>query len=258
MKKTISLLLCVALLTGLFGCVGPARASNSNAAKAASGRYMEQVINVPLPEGVSEQYIIGLSALDNGIEVFSNAYVDNGDGTADARYYRHTILDDGTTTTVDEPWLNDLAKDGGNELRVIRAADGALNLYLNVMERPAVYPKVIEKHVMAELPFMATENIIMACVKRGGDRQELHEVIRVHSHAAAAQVKEHGKDNDLIERLAADPVIGMTRAEIEATLDVRLFIGRAPEQTVEFAAEYVDPVLERNAARLGATSDVRV
>ena len=109
MKKAISLLLCAALLAGLFGCVGPARASNSNAAQTASGRYMEQVINVPLPEGISEQYIIGLSALDNGVEVFTSGYIDNGDGSATARYYRHTILDDGTTTTADEPWLNDLA-----------------------------------------------------------------------------------------------------------------------------------------------------
>ena len=129
MKKAISLLLCAALLAGLFGCVGPARASNSNAAQTASGRYMEQVINVPLPEGISEQYIIGLSALDNGVEVFTSGYIDNGDGSATARYYRHTILDDGTTTTADEPWLNDLAVDGGNELRVIRAADGALYMF---------------------------------------------------------------------------------------------------------------------------------
>ena len=129
MKKAISLLLCVALLTGLVGCTGPARASNSNAAPVASGRYMEQVINVPLPQGVTQQLIIGLSALENGIEVFTNAYVDNGDGTGTARYYRHTILDDGTTTTADEPWLNELAKDAANELRVIRAADGALYMF---------------------------------------------------------------------------------------------------------------------------------
>jgi adenylosuccinate lyase len=138
------------------------------------------------------------------------------------------------------------------------AADGVLNLYLSVMEDPAVYPKVIEKHLWAELPFMATENILMACVKRGGDRQELHEVIRTHSQAAAAQVKEHGKDNDLLERLANDPAIGMTRAEIEAILDVKAFVGRAPEQVVEFIAEDIQPVLERNRERLGAASDVRV
>ena len=138
------------------------------------------------------------------------------------------------------------------------AADGALNLYLNVMENPAVYPKVIEKHLWAELPFMATENIIMAGVKRGGDRQELHEVIRTHSHAAAAQVKQEGLENDLLERLAGDPAIGMNREEIQAVLDVREFVGRAPEQVVEFLEEEVNPVLARHTERLGAASDVRV
>lgn len=138
------------------------------------------------------------------------------------------------------------------------AADGLLNLYLNVMEGPKVYPKVIEKHVWAELPFMATENIIMAGVKRGGDRQELHEIIRVHSHAAAAEVKEHGRDNDLLDRLAGDPAIGMNRAELDQVLNLREFVGRAPEQVLEFVRDEVDPVLERFADSLGAQSDVRV
>jgi adenylosuccinate lyase len=138
------------------------------------------------------------------------------------------------------------------------AADGALNLYLNVMENPAVYPRVIEKRLLAELPFMATENVIMAGVKRGGDRQELHEAVRRHSHAAAAQVKEHGLENDLLDRLSADPVIGMTRAELDAVLDMHAFVGRAPEQVVDFVKEFVDPVLERHAGVLGVASDVRV
>lgn len=138
------------------------------------------------------------------------------------------------------------------------AADGALNLYLSVIENPVVYPKVIEKHLWAELPFMATENILMACVRRGGDRQELHEVIRTHSHAAAAQVKEHGLDNDLLDRLAADPAIGMTREEIDALLDMKAFVGRAPEQVLEFVANEVQPLLDRHRGRLGTASDVRV
>jgi len=138
------------------------------------------------------------------------------------------------------------------------AADAILNLYLNVMENPKVYPKVIEKHLWEELPFMASENIMMACVQRGGDRQELHEVIRCHAQAAGMRVKEEGAENDLLERLAADPVIGMTRDEIETILDVRQFVGRAPQQVEEFIAAEVNPFLERNAHRLGATSDVRV
>lgn len=138
------------------------------------------------------------------------------------------------------------------------AADAVLNLYLNVMEAPRVNAKVIEKHLWAEIPFMATENIIMAGVKRGGDRQALHEAIRVHSHAAAARVKEEGGDNDLLDRLAGDPVVGMTRAEIDAVLDMREFVGRAPEQVEEFIAGHVQPLLDRQASRLGAQSDVRV
>jgi adenylosuccinate lyase len=138
------------------------------------------------------------------------------------------------------------------------AVDGALNLYLNVMEKPAVYPKVIEKHLWAELPFMATENIIMAGVRRGGSRQELHEVIRRHAMDAAAEVKQHGRDNDLLDRLAADPAIGMSRAEIDAVLDLRQFVGRAPQQVVEFLADAVDPILARHADAGGVASDVRV
>lgn len=138
------------------------------------------------------------------------------------------------------------------------AADAVLNLYLNVMEAPAVYPKVIEKHLMAELPFMATENILMAAVKRGGDRQQLHEVIRTHSQAAAARVKEEGGENDLLDRLAGDAALGMTRTQLDQALDVRQFVGRAPSQVVEFVSEYLDPVLDRHRDKLGATSDVRV
>jgi adenylosuccinate lyase len=138
------------------------------------------------------------------------------------------------------------------------AADAVLNLYLSIMEGPAVYPRVIERRLREELPFMATENILMACVRRGGDRQELHEVIRTHSQAAAAEVKEHGRPNDLLDRLAADPAIGMTRAEIDAELDLRRFVGRAPEQVEEFLAAEVDPVLQRYAEWTGRAADVRV
>ena len=138
------------------------------------------------------------------------------------------------------------------------ACDAVLNLYMSIMEAPAVYPKVIEKHIQEELPFMATETILMARVQKGGDRQELHEVIRQHSQAAAAVVKEEGGENDLLDRLAADAAIGMTRDEIEAVLDVKKFIGRAPEQVTEFIDGHVDPVLRRNEARLGMSSDLRV
>ena len=138
------------------------------------------------------------------------------------------------------------------------AADGILNLYLNVMENPKVYPKVIEKHLWEELPFMASENIMMACVQRGGDRQELHEVIRRHAQEAGRRVKEEGADNDLLERLAADPVIGITREEMETLLDVQQFVGSAPQQEDAFITTEVAPFLERHVHRLGAKSDVQV
>ncbi len=138
------------------------------------------------------------------------------------------------------------------------AADAILNLYLNVMERPRVYPKVIEKHLWEELPFMASENILMHCVQRGGDRQALHEVIRRHAQAAGMRVKEEGADNDLIARLASEPAIAMSRDEIEALLDVRQFVGRAPQQVEDFITAEMDPFLERHAHRLDAMSDVQV
>jgi adenylosuccinate lyase len=138
------------------------------------------------------------------------------------------------------------------------AADAALNLYLSVVEAPVVYPKMIEAHVRAELPFMATENILMAAVKKGGDRQELHEVIREHSHAAARQVKEFGRENDLLDRLAKDPRIGMSIDEINQILDLREFVGRAPEQVVEFIAAEIDPILSRHKPDAAVRSDVRV
>lgn len=129
MKKVISLILCAALLAGFAGCVSPAGVSNGNVVKAETGRYMEQVINVPIPEGYTDQYIIGISPLENGIEVFTNTYSDNGDDSSTVHYYRHTILDDGTVKTADEPWLNALATDAGNEMRVLRTQDGALYMF---------------------------------------------------------------------------------------------------------------------------------
>lgn len=126
------------------------------------------------------------------------------------------------------------------------AVDSILNIFINVADGMVVYPKVIEKHIMEELPFMATENIMMEAVKRGGDRQELHEKIRVYSMEAGKQVKVHGNKNDLVERIAADPVFGMSLEEINSVLEPKNYIGRAPEQVVDFINEHVKPVLEKN------------
>ena len=138
------------------------------------------------------------------------------------------------------------------------AIDGILDLYLNVVDGLVVYPKVIEAHLMKELPFMATENIMMDAVKAGGDRQELHERIRQHSMAAGKVVKEEGKDNDLLERIAADPAFGLTIDQLNAIMKPENFVGRAPAQTEEFIREHVQPVLDQNQEILGLTAEINV
>lgn len=125
------------------------------------------------------------------------------------------------------------------------AVDGILNLYSNVADGLVVYPKVIAKHLESELPFMATENIMMDAVKRGGDRQKLHERIRVHSMAASKIVKEEGSANDLLDRIAADPAFGVSREDLRLIVRPEKFVGRAPEQTLEFIGETVNPLLEK-------------
>ena len=138
------------------------------------------------------------------------------------------------------------------------AVDGILDLYLNVVDGLVVYDKVIIKHMMAELPFMATENIMMDAVKAGGDRQELHEKIRVHSMAAGKVVKEEGKANDLLERIAADPAFGMNMEQLQAIMKPENFVGRAPQQTEEFVNEVINPILEENKEVLGLTAEINV
>lgn len=130
------------------------------------------------------------------------------------------------------------------------AVDGILTLYINIVSGMTVYPKMIEKHLNEELPFMATENILMYCVKKGGDRQTLHEAIRQHAVAAAKAVKQEGADNDLLDRIAADPAFGITRAEMEQILAEGNFTGCAAEQTEAYIAE-VRAVLAENSALLG-------
>ena len=123
------------------------------------------------------------------------------------------------------------------------AADSILNILLNVCDGLVVYPKVIRARVMAELPFMATETILMKAVKKGGDRQELHERLRRHAVAAAAQVKEEGLPNDMIRRVEADPAFGLSREEIEAELRPEAFTGRSARQVEEFLETVIAPVL---------------
>lgn len=138
------------------------------------------------------------------------------------------------------------------------ATDAILELYINIVSGLVVYPKMIEKRLNDELPFMATENILMAAVKKGGDRQELHERIRQHSMAAGKVVKVEGKPNDLLERIAADPAFGMTIEELRAELVPQNFVGRAPQQVAQFLQNDVQPILDRYRDLLGLEVEIKV
>lgn len=138
------------------------------------------------------------------------------------------------------------------------AVDGILDLCLNVVDGLVVYPKVIYKHFMAEIPFMATENIMMDAVKAGGNRQELHEKIRTLSMEAGKVVKEEGKDNNLVELIAADPAFGLTREQIEEQLKPELYVGCAPRQVEVFLRDVIQPVLDKNKEELGVKAEINV
>ncbi|MBE6035848.1 MAG: adenylosuccinate lyase [Clostridiales bacterium] len=138
------------------------------------------------------------------------------------------------------------------------AVDGILELYLNITDGLVVYPKVIRARLMQELPFMATENILMDAVKAGGDRQELHEKIREHSMEAGKMVKVEGKENDLLERIAKDPAFNMTIEQLQSIMDPANFVGRAVQQTAEFIEEIIKPILDKNKDILGIAGEVTV
>ncbi len=138
------------------------------------------------------------------------------------------------------------------------AIDGILDLYLNVVDGLVVYPKVIEKHMMAELPFMATENIMMDAVKAGGDRQELHERIRELSMEAGRNVKENGMDNNLLELIAADPAFNLSLDELKQNMDPKKYVGCAPAQVEIYLDEVIRPLLSANQDVLGMTAEINV
>ncbi len=162
-----------------------------------------------------------------------------------ARYVMIDALNPAMTASTQwfERTLDDSANKRISVPEAFLAVDAILNIYLNVAGGLVVYPKVIEKHVLDELPFMATENIMMEAVKRGGDRQELHERIRVHSMEAGLQVKAYGLKNDLVDRIAADPLFGMSREEILAVMEPSNYTGRAAEQVAEYIEGQVRPKL---------------
>ncbi|MBD9014768.1 MAG: adenylosuccinate lyase, partial [Lachnospiraceae bacterium] len=138
------------------------------------------------------------------------------------------------------------------------AIDGILDLCLNVVDGLVVYPKVIEKRLMSELPFMATENIMMDAVKAGGDRQELHERIRELSMEAGRTVKVEGKENNLLELIAADPAFNLSLEDLKKTMDPAKYVGRAPLQVDNFLKNVVDPILEANKEILGVKAEINV
>ncbi len=164
--------------------------------------------------------------------------------------------------TASEQWLERTLDDSANRRLSIAesflTADAILELVLNVADGMVVYPKVIAAHIARELPFMATENILMDAVLKGGNRQELHEHIRVHSMEAAKVVKEQSGENDLLKRIAADPAFGLSGEDLDRLLDAKLYVGRAPQQTEEYVAVLVSTIIEPNSGVLGRSSGVTV
>ena len=177
-----------------------------------------------------------------------------------ARYVMADVMN--PTITAATQWFERTLDDSANKrisvAEAFLATDAILELYINVADGMVVYPKMIEKHLMAELPFMATENIMMEAVKRGGDRQELHERIRVHSMDAGKIVKQDGGENDLLERIANDPAFGVTLDQLKAIMKSELYVGRAPQQTEEFVENYIKPITEKYSDLLGMNVEIKV
>ena len=177
-----------------------------------------------------------------------------------ARYLMVDVLN--PAMTAGTQWFERTLDDSANKRIAMAegflAADAILNILLNVSDGLVVYPKVVRARVMAELPFMASENIMMKAVKKGGDRQELHERLRTHAVAAAAVVKQEGLPNDMIARVEADPAFGLSREEIEAELSPEAFTGRAPQQVEEYLQEVIRPLLNANADAVGQKAELSV
>ncbi len=175
-----------------------------------------------------------------------------------ARYVMADVINPAFTAATQ--WFERTLDDSANKRisipEAFLAVDAILSLYINVISNGTVYPKMAERHLKEELPFIATENILMDCVKRGADRQELHEAIRQYSVDVAKRVKQNGEDNDLLELMMSDERFMLTEEALGRILDVRQFVGRAPEQTTEFLDEVVRPVLRDNADLLGV--DVKI
>ena len=180
--------------------------------------------------------------------------------TALARYVMTDALNPALTASTQ--WFERTLDDSANKRIAVAeaflATDAILKLMLNVCDGLVVYPKVVRQRVMRELPFMATENIMMDAVRRGGDRQELHERLRVHSLAAARRVKEEGEENDLIDRICGDPSFRLKREDVEAVLEPSRFTGRSAQQVEEYLSSVVRPMLDENSGLLGERAQLSV
>ena len=177
-----------------------------------------------------------------------------------SRYVMTEALNPAMTSAVQ--WFERTLDDSANKRLSIPEAflaiDGVLDLCLNVVDGLVVYPKVIEKRLMSELPFMATENIMMDAVKAGGDRQEIHEKIRRLSMEAGKNVKMEGGENNLLDLIAADGTFGLTKEELEACMEPSKYIGRAPEQVDAFLSKVVLPIMDENRELLGMKAEIHV
>ncbi|MGI6728132.1 MAG: adenylosuccinate lyase [Anaerovoracaceae bacterium] len=177
-----------------------------------------------------------------------------------ARYVTVNALN--PVLTASEQWFERTLDDSANKRisipEAFLATDAILNIYLNVANGLVVYPKVIAGHIQRELPFMATENILMDAVLKGGDRQELHERIRIHSMDAAKRVKEEGKENDLMSRISSDEAFGLSDEDLQTILDAHKYVGRAPQQTEEYVNWVTDTILSKNEELLGIKSNLKV
>ncbi len=177
-----------------------------------------------------------------------------------ARYVMVDALNPAITSATQwfERTLDDSANKRLSVPEAFLAIDGILDLCLNVVDGLVVYDKVITKHLMAELPFMATENIMMDAVKKGGDRQELHEKIRQLSMQAGAHVKQEGKENNLLELIAADPAFQLSLEELQASMEPSKYVGRAPRQVTKFLEDVIQPILDENKELLGVKAEINV
>lgn len=177
-----------------------------------------------------------------------------------ARFVCADVLNPAVTASTQ--WFERTLDDSANRRisipEAFLAIDAILALYINVITNGTVYPKMMERHLLEELPFIATENILMDCARRGADRQDMHEAIRAYSVEVAKHIKLEGADNNLLDLLLADDRFHLTQADLDRILDVRGFVGRAPEQTEEFLEAYARPVLETNAALRGVDVEIKV